>query len=168
LGLCQSAEVRGPGLVFGPDTYNNGGASLDLIIAMFRGDFPRTPKIAYPIVDVRDCAAIHVAAMTAENAGGRRLMAASETFWFSKVGAILKEKYPQYSKLPKGDFPNLMVRLVSLFDDRVKGIIPDLGTFHEADSAYVNSLTHVIPRPAKEAILAAAESLMENGMVKPA
>jgi len=157
-----------PGLVFGTDTYKNGGASLGLIIAMFAGDFPRTPKIAYPIVDVRDCASIHVAAMTAKDAGGRRLMAAGETLWFSKIGEILRAEYPQYKKLPKGDFPNFMVRLVSLFDDRVKGILPDLGTFHEADSAYVNSLTHVIPRPAKEAILAAAKSLIANGMIEAA
>ena len=155
-----------PGLVFGPDSYQNGGASLGLITAMFAGDFPRTPKIAYPIIDVRDCASIHVAAMTAKGAGGRRLMAAGETLWMSAVGNILKEAYPDYKKLPKGDFPNFMVRMVGLFDDRVKGVIPDLGTFHEADSAYVNSLTHVIPRPAKEAILSAAESLMANGNVK--
>ena len=155
-----------PGLVFGPDTYNNGGASLGLIIAMFRGDFPRAPKIAYPIVDVRDCASIHVAAMTADKAGGRRLMAAGETLWFSKVGEILKAEYPEAKKLPTADFPNFMVRLVGLFDDRVKGVIPDLGTFHEADAAYVSTLTHVIPRPAKEAILAGAESLIANGSVR--
>lgn len=155
-----------PGLVFGPDTYNNSGASLGLIKAMFKGDFPRTPKIAYPIVDVRDCASIHVAAMTAQDAGGRRLMAAGETLWFSKVGEILRTAYPEAEKLPKGDFPNFMVKLVGLFDDRVKAVIPDLGTFHEADSAYVSALTHVIPRPAKEAILAGAQSLIENGSIR--
>ena len=155
-----------PGLVFGPDTYNNGGASLGLIIAMFAGDFPKSPKIAYPIVDVRDCASIHVAAMTAEKAGGRRLMAAGETLWMSKLGEILQAEYPEAKKLPKGDFPNFMVRLVGLFDDRVKGIIPDLGTFHKADAAYVSALTQVIPRPAKEAILAGTESLINNGTIK--
>ena len=155
-----------PGLVFGPDTYKNGGASLSLLVAMFAGDFPRTPKIAYPIVDVRDCASIHIAAMSSKNAGGRRLMATGETLWFSEISAILRAKYPQYKKLPQGSFPNFIVKLVSLFDDRVKGIIPDLGTFHEADNAYVNSLTHVIPRPAKEAILAGAESLMANKMIE--
>jgi nucleoside-diphosphate-sugar epimerase len=165
-GLSEKLTTICPGLVFGPDTYKNGGASLGLIIALFNGDFPRTPKIAYPIIDVRDCAAIHVAAMTAERAGGRRLMAASETLWFSKVGEILKAKYPQANKLPKGVFPNFMVRMVGLFDDRVKGVIPDLGVFHEADSAYVNSITRVIPRPAKEAILSAAESLIENGTLR--
>ena len=165
-GLSDNLTTVCPGLVFGPDTYENGGASLGLIIAMFKGDFPKAPKIAYPIVDVRDCAAIHVAAMIAKGAGGRRLMAAGETLWFSKVGKILRAEYPDVKKLPNGEFPSFMVRLVALFDERVKGVLPDLGTFHEADSAYVNSITRVIPRPAKEAILAAAESLINNGAIK--
>ena len=165
-GLSDKLTTVCPGLVFGPDTYKNGGASLGLIIAMFSGDFPKAPKIAYPIVDVRDCAAIHVAAMTAKAAGGRRLMAAGETLWFSKVGEILRAEYPDVKKLPNGEFPSFMVRLVALFDERVKGVLPDLGTFHEADSAYVSSITRVIPRPAKEAILSAAKSLIDNGAIK--
>jgi len=58
-----------------------------------------------------------------------------------------------------------IVRIVSIFDTRVKGILPDLGTFHEADAGYVTALTGVIPRPAREAVVAAAESLIENGHV---
>jgi len=164
--LEQKLTTVCPGLVFGPDPYNNGGASLGLLIAMFSGDFPKVPKIAYPIIDVRDCAAIHVAAMTAKDAGGRRLMAAGETLWMSDIANILKAAYSEHKKLPKGSFPNFMVRLVGLFDDRVKGVIPDLGTFHEADAAYVSTMTQVMPRPAKEAILASAESLIANGAVK--
>ncbi len=162
-GVDQKLTTVCPGLVLGPDPYKNGGASLSLVKAMFEGEFPRTPKVAYPIVDVRDCASLHVAAMTAEGAGGRRLMSAGKTYWFGEISDILREAYPQAKKLPKGALPNFVVKLVGLFDDRVKGILPDLGTFHEADAAYVTNLTGVIPRPSKESILAAAESLIANG-----
>jgi len=155
-----------PGVVFGPDTYKNGGASLGLLSALFSGDFPRSPKIAYPIIDVRDCASIHVSAMTAQKAAGRRLMAAGKTYWIQQIADILAEAYPTAEKLPKGTMPNFIVRLLSLFDDRVKGILPDLGTFHQADAAYVSSITGVLPRPSKEAILAAAVSMIENGDIK--
>jgi len=154
-----------PGLVFGPDSYNNGGASLGLISAMFSGDFPRTPKIAWPVSDVRDIAAVHVAAMTANGVGGRRLIAAGQTLWLREISEILRNTYPKAKKLPKGDMANWIVKIIGLVDSRVKGVIPDLGTFHEADAGYVTSLTGVIPRPAKEAILAAAESLIANGNV---
>ncbi len=164
-GLKEKLVTVCPGLVFGPDPYKNGGASLGLIKAMFDGDFPRVPKISYPIIDVRDCASIHVKAMSASKAGGRRLMAAGQTLWFKEVSNILRTEYPHAAKLPKGDFPNMIVRIAALFDDRIKGVLPDLGTFHEADSGYVTNITGVIPRPAKEAILAAAASLIANGTI---
>lgn len=162
-GLKDKLVTVCPGLVFGPDTYHNGGASLGLIKALFSGEFPMIPKIAYPIVDVRDCAAIHIAAMTAEEAGGRRLMAGSNTLWFSEISDALRKEYPRAKKLPKSELPNIIVRLMALFDDRVKGIVPDLGTFHSADTSYVTNITGVMPRPAKEAVIAAARSLAVNG-----
>jgi len=150
-----------PGLVFGPDTYDNGGASLAIIKGLFSGQFPMMPKIAYPIVDVRDCASLHIKAMTTQNAGGRRLMAASNTLWISDIATILREAYPK-AKLPTREMANWLVKIVGVFDQSVKSIVPDVGTFHEADAAYVTAMTNVMPRPAKEAILAAAESLIEN------
>ena len=153
-----------PGLVFGPDFYDNGGASLALIKGLLDGQFPMMPRIAYPIVDVRDCAAIHVKAMTAENAGGRRLMAASNTLWIADITDILRAAYPG-AKLPSRIMPNFVVKFAGLFDTSIKSIVPDVGIFHDADAGYVSSLTGVIPRPAKEAILAAAASLIENGHV---
>jgi len=148
-----------PGLVLGPDTYDNGGASLALIKALLAGEFPMVPKLAYPIIDVRDCAAIHVAAMTAEKAAGRRLMAGSNTLWFKEIAAILRAAYPEVEKLPKSEMANFLVKTVSLFDDRLKSITPDIGIYHTADTGYVSSITRVMPRPAKEAVLAAAQSV---------
>lgn len=162
-GLPDRLTTICPGLVLGPDTYGNGGASLELIKALFAGEFPMVPKLAYPIIDVRDCAAIHVGAMIAPKAAGRRLMAGSNTLWFKEIAAILRAQYPDIKALPKHEMPNVLVKFMSLFDDRLKSITPDIGIFHEVDAAYVSSMTGVMPRPAKEAVLAAAESLIENG-----
>lgn len=153
-----------PGLVFGPDTYDNGGTSLAVIKGLFSGKFPMMPRIAYPIVDVRDCASLHIQAMTNAKVGGRRLMAASNTLWISEISSILRGAYPK-AKLPTQELPNFVVKIAGLFEQSVRSISPDVGTFHEADAHYVTSLTGVIPRPAKEAVLAAAESLIENGQI---
>ena len=158
-GFEDRLTVINPGLVFGPDSFGNAGTSLGLIKAMFKGEFPRVPKVAYPIIDVRDCAAIHVAAMTAKSASGRRLIAAGGTLWFDEIADILRAAYPDADKLPKGSMPNFVLKLVSLFDDRVKAVLPDLGIFHEADMGYVTNMTHVVPRPAKDAVLASAKSI---------
>ena len=154
-----------PGLVFGPDTYDNGGASLAIIKGLFSGKFPMMPRIAYPIVDVRDCASLHIQAMTNTKVGGRRLMAASNTLWISEISTILRGAYPE-AKLPTRELSNWIVKIAGIFDQSVKSISPDVGTFHEADAAYVTSLTGVIPRHAKEAVLAAAESLIANGQIE--
>jgi len=153
-----------PGMVFGPDTFDNGSASLAVIRALLRKEFPASPKLAFPIVDVRDVAAIHVAAMTAPKAGGRRLIAGSDTLWFKDMVAILRTAYPK-RKLPKGELPNFALKLIARFDDRLKTLLADLGIFHEADNAYVTNITQVMPRPAREAVLATAESLIRQGAV---
>ena len=153
-----------PGLVFGPDTYDNGGASLTIIKGLFGGQYPAMPRIAYPIIDVRDCASIHIKAMTSPKVGGRRLMAASNTLWISEVSAILRKAYPNV-KLPSREMPNWLVKIAGAFDQSIKSIVPDVGIFHEADAGYVSSLTGVMPRPAKEAVLAAAESLIKIGHI---
>ena len=156
--------VINPGMVFGPDPFRNGSASLTVIKALLTKEFPRSPRLAFPVIDVRDVAAIHVAAMTAPNAAGRRLIAGKETLWFKDMANILKAEYPQ-ANLPKGELPNIMLRLIAVFDDRLKTLLADLGIFNEADSAYVSTITQVIPRPAKEAILATAKSMIESGRV---
>ncbi len=164
-GLKEKLTVINPGMVFGPDPYENASASLAVISSLLRGDFPRAPKVAFPIVDVRDVAAIHVGAMTSKDAGGRRLIAASNTLSFVEIADILRAAYPAAKKLPKGELPNFILKILSNFDERVKTILSDLGIRHEADAAYVTNLTQVVPRPAKEAVLAAAESLIANGVV---
>lgn len=164
-GFRDKLVTINPGLVFGPDPYDNGGASLAVIREMMNGEFPAIPKLAFPISDVRDVASLHVAAMTADGAGGRRLISAGKTLWFKDIVALLRAEYPT-AKLPKSELPTFILRLIALFDDRVKGILPDLGTFHDVDAAYVTSLTGVVPRPAKESVLASARDLVAHGAVE--
>lgn len=165
-GFRDKLTVINPGLVFGPDTYGNGGASLQLIRGMMIGGFPRLPKMGMPIVDIRDCAAIHVAAMTSKKCGGRRLIASAESLWMKDIADILRAEYPDQKQIPKDEFPNAVVKLSLLFDDRMKPYVPDLGVMNVADTSYVSALTKVLPRPAKEAILETAKSLIEQGKVR--
>lgn len=164
-GFKDRLTVVNPGMVFGPDPFDNGSASLYVIRALMKKEFPKSPQLAFPVIDVRDVAAIHVAAMTADKAGGRRLIAGKETLWFKDMANILREAYPAAS-LPKGDLPNFLLKFMGIFDDRLKTLMADLGIFNEADSAYVSTITQVMPRPAKEAVLETAKSLIANGKVE--
>ncbi len=163
-GFKDRLVTVNPGIVLGPDPFYNGGASLSAIRDMMNGDFPAVPKVAYPVVDVRDCASIHVKAMTAPAAVGRRLIAAGQTLSFAEIGEILEAEYPT-AKLPKFEAPSVLLRLMSLFDDRIKSVLADLGHTPTVDAAYVTSITGVVPRPAKESVLASARDLVANGAV---
>ena len=163
-GLQDKLVTINPGMVLGPDPFDNGGASLGAVRDMMNGDFPAVPKIAFPIVDVRDVASLHVAAMTGRKTGGRRLIAAGETVSFITIAEILRDAYPK-AKLPKMEAPNFILRLLALVDDRIKGVAVDIGHWPEMDAAYVTGLTGVVPRPAKETILATGRDLIENGAV---
>ena len=165
-GFEDRLTVVNPGFVLGPAIGKTYGTSLALIEQMFAGEFPRTPKVGFPIVDVRDLADLHIAAMTTKNAAGRRLIGASNTLWLREIAEICREAYPKKGrKLPKGDFPNFIVRIAALFDDRIKGVIADLGTFHEVDNAYVKKMTGVKFRPAKQSVLDSCEYLIEQGKI---
>lgn len=165
-GYEDRLTVVNPSFVLGPAVGKTYGTSLSLIEKMFAGEFSRTPKAAFPIVDVRDLAELHIAAMVTKNAAGRRLLGASNTLWLREIASICREAYPKRGrKLPKGELPNFVVRLAALFDDRIKAIVADLGSFHEADNEYVTQITGVKFRPAKESIIASCEYLIAQGKI---
>lgn len=165
-GLKSKLTTICPGLVFGPDTFGNAGASLGLLKSLMIGNLAYLPKVGIPLIDVRDCASIHVSAMTSEQAGGRRLLATGETLWFKDIANILRNEFKELKKIPKSEMPNFLFKVIAMFDDRVKILVQDLGKFYDTDSIYVNNMTKVIPRPAKQAIIDGAHSLIANGSVR--
>lgn len=77
------------------------------------GQMPGYPNMFVPIVDVRDVAAAHVAAMTASGAAGQRFL----------VGT---GEPANASQVPTRTIPNLIVKATALFTV-VYGITQDLG-----------------------------------------
>ena len=162
-GWKKKLTVINPGLVLGPSLDSRTGTSLDLIELLLQGAYPAIPRVSFPVVDVRDLAALHVKAMLVPEAGGRRLIGAGETLSLDEVGRILREEFPDRAiKVPKRTLPDFVVRLASNFDRSLKAITPDLGVVPVAESSYVTQLTGVANRPAAEAVRAAAESILMN------
>jgi dihydroflavonol-4-reductase len=165
-GFESKLTVINPGLVLGPAIGTSFGVSLQLVQQMLAGEFPRAPKVAYPIVDVRDVAELHVEAMIKQKAKGRRLIAASNTLWMKDIAAVLRENFPVVGKkVPKGEIPNFVVRMIGFFDDRIKAVISDLGTLHTADTNYVSEITGVKFRPAEETIVDSVQFLIDSNRV---
>ena len=156
--------VVNPGFVMGPAPDTDSATSLDLVKMLLTGAYPALPKIAFPCVDVRDVAALHVAAMTTDEAGGRRLMGAGETLTLHDMSMILREACPKRArKIPKRSLPIWITRLAAFVDPNIRAVRPDLGVHPHAQCAYVTDLTGVSFRPAKESVADAGRSLIALG-----
>ncbi len=163
-GARGRLAVVNPGFVLGPTIDKEFGTSLAVLDLFFKGAYPAVPPVSYPIVDVRDAAAVHVAAMERAEAGGRRLIASADSLSMKDIAAILREVSPAHAKkLPASELPAPLVRLLAVFDRRLASLTPDLGSVPRAQSAYVTELTGVPFRSAREAVEAGARSVIAAG-----
>ncbi|GAB5518708.1 MAG: aldehyde reductase [Rhodothermales bacterium] len=161
----QRLTTINPGFVLGPMLDDRVGTSAQVLQLLFQGAYPAVPPIAFPVVDVRDLAALHVAALENEATAGRRLIAAGETVTMQQMAQQLKADFPEAGhKIPTRELPPFVVRLIAMFDRQLKTILPDLGVTPHARSAYVTELTGVPFRTAQETVHAAGASLIERGL----
>ena len=157
-----------PGMVLGPVLESDYGVSPLVVLKLFDGSFPGTPKIGFPIVDVRDVARLHLLAMTHPKANGERFIAANSFMWMSDIARVLKEKLPDKSgKVPTRNLPTWLMRILANFDKEVKSVAFELDRYREASTDKAERLLGWEMRSNEEAIVATAESLMKYGAIKP-
>jgi dihydroflavonol-4-reductase len=162
---AQGAEQRlvtvQPGAIIGPVLGEDRSYSLQAIERLIAGRMPGLPRLGFSFIDVRDVAALEVAAMTAADAGGQRLIAAGPFLWFSDVAAILRERLgPDARKVPRRKVPDLLVRVMARFDPEVRSVVGELGqeTTYSLDNA--RERVGWSPRPIDESIVDCARSLL--------
>jgi dihydroflavonol-4-reductase len=166
----EVAEARGlalttinPGFVIGPGLDRRIGTSLSVVQRLLQGRDPMLPNFGFSCVDVRDVAAMHVAALDRPEAAGERIIGAERFLWFPEMGAILKAEYPD-RRITTRTAPKLVVRLLALFDPAVRSILPDLGRRREARSDKAARLLGVQFRDARQSLKDAAAFLVREGL----
>jgi len=124
-GWMQRLSVVNPGFVLGPALDGKTGTSLDVIRLIMEGAYPAVPPAHYPVVDVRDLAELHVRAMTAKDAGDRRLIGAAGTLSIVEMARILRSTFPDHAKkIPTRTLPGFLVKFMAIFDRSLKSVIP--------------------------------------------
>jgi dihydroflavonol-4-reductase len=140
--------------------------SVTVISRLLSGKAPGVPNFGLNFVDVRDVADLHVRAMLAPNAAGERFIANAGFLWLSEVADLLHENLgPAARKVPRRRLPDWLVRLVALRDSSISLMLPVLSRRVEYDATKAKTQLGWTPRPAKEAILASAESLIRLKIV---
>ncbi len=164
-GSMHFATVN-PGLVLGPALDGTIGTSLEVVEMMMTGKYPGAPKMTMPVVDVRDIAKMHVIAMETTEPSGGRYAGVTDVVWLIDIARALRAGLGDKArKAPKFELPNLMVRLVGMFDPAVRSILPELGLDRSMDNSRTRKALGIEFISADDAAVASAESLIEHGLV---
>jgi dihydroflavonol-4-reductase len=165
-GVEGRLAVVNPGAIIGPLLGDDPSFSLQVVQRLMRG-MPGVPRLGFNLVDVRDVAALELAAMTSPAAGGERFIAVTEFLWMGEIGKILRERLgPSASKVPTRTIPNLAIRAMSLFDPGIRSVVSGLGKRVELSSEKARSTLGWSPRPIEDTIAETAESLIRHGAVE--
>ena len=159
--------VINPSFVMGPLLDGAAlGTSAKTIKDFLSGAYPGTARISMTIVDVRDVAAAHLAAMTNPMATGNRYICASELIWLTDIARLLNENFTKRGyKVSTLQFPDWLVKFYAFFDKSVKGEVPNLGRELSVSNQKIKDELGIQFRSAKEAIIAMAESLIHLGVL---
>lgn len=139
--------VINPGAVFGPSLGAKiDGQSVAMMTKMINGKVPLIPDMAMGMVDVRDVAMLHVAAMTASAAAGQRFIACTaEPVEMAALAKVLRDA--GYSKAPSLKAPTFLLRIMSLIDREAKGMMPFIGKKAALDNSATLKVLKWKPTP---------------------
>ena len=141
--------VINPTWIAGPTLTVDARSSLQIFTAMLSGAMTHTPRQRFGIADVRDVADLHIAAMAAPDAAGKRYLALADgpTMTFLDVAQVLRERLGAFAeRVPTEEVPGEEPPPLVIHNDRAKR---ELG---------------FRPRAVQDTIVDAAESLRTFGL----
>jgi nucleoside-diphosphate-sugar epimerase len=131
--------------IFGPTLTAHARSTLLMIKAMLDGTMPVVPRQRFGVADVRDVADLHVRAMAAPEAAGKRYLALADgpTVTWLELAETLRERLgAEAERVPTEEAPGPEPRRLIIHNDRAK---EELGWR---------------PRPAETTIVETGESLL--------
>jgi nucleoside-diphosphate-sugar epimerase len=143
--------VVNPTFILGPALTAQARSSLQLTKAMLDGTMPVVRRQRFGVADVRDVADLHIRAMAAPGAAGRRYLALADgpTISFLQMAQILRERLgPLAERVPTEEASGPEPPRLIIHNDRAK---QELGWR---------------PRPAETTIVETAESLRDLGLLE--
>ncbi|MCD7059320.1 NAD-dependent epimerase/dehydratase family protein [Pelagibacterium xiamenense] len=154
-----------PAGILGPLLDEDPGTSAQIVLRLLNGTVPAAPRMPFVVVDVRDVAAAHVAALTGE-VGGTRVPAGERPLFLFEIAGMLRKRFPHYaSKLPKIEMPDWAVRIYALFDKDIRSNLGELGVLKRLDSGPAEMLLGRKLIIAEDAVAATGESLIAHKLV---
>jgi nucleoside-diphosphate-sugar epimerase len=143
--------VVNPTFILGPTLTTRARSSVQIVKAMLDGTMPVVRRQRFGIADVRDVADLHIRAMAAPNAAGKRYLALADgpTISFLQIAQILRDRLGALAeRAPTEEAPGPEPPRLVIHNDRAK---QELGWR---------------PRPTETTIVDTAESLRDLDLLE--
>ena len=145
--------VINPGAVLGPSLSSDiKGTSTDLIKKFLTKEIPAVPNVYFNMVDVRDVAKLHVAALKNPNANGKRFPAMSnDAIPMLEYAKILNAN--GFPNVTTKSLPDIMVKILALFSSEMKTIKTFLNKKTKLDNSQTKEVLSWEPMPMEKTII---------------
>ena len=155
----MSVSTIHPGAILGPPLgSDSAGTSVSTIRGMITGSVPGIPPISVPMVDVRDVALAHVAALENPAVNGHRFAVCHpEPIRYLEVAKILRAA--GYTKVPSREIPQGLIRAFAPVNRELRSMKAFIGKSVSADISISTANLQWSPRPIKETLLDTASAL---------
>lgn len=165
-GTMEFVSVN-PGMVLGPVDSGDFSASVELVQQLLSGAMPMAPNLGFPIVDVRDIAALHVLALETPGLAGERFLGAGQFLTALEIAGVLRARLgAKARKAPTRPMPDWVVAILALFNAEVRGIRTEIGKVRHVDASHARERLGWTMRPVEDTIADCGESLIAHGVVK--
>jgi len=167
-GGGMELSVVNPVGVFGPVLGPDFATSIVIVQRLMDGSMPGCPRLSFGVVDVRDVVDLHLKAMTHPAAKGERFLAvAGDCMSILDMAKVLKSRMGAAAgKVPTRQLPDLLLRVIAIFDPTVRQVVPELGKVKRASNEKARRVLGWTPRSNEDATVATAESLVRLGLLK--
>jgi len=157
-----------PVAVMGPVMGTDISGSNHIVQNMLNGGMPGFPDIYIPIVGVDDVAIAHVLALEAPDAAGERfLLSNGPALSLFEIGESIRSAIGASAKhVPTVTIPSEVLRERAVTEPGLRPTVADLGYSKKTSNEKAHRVLGWTPRPAREAIAAAAQSMVRKGLVK--
>jgi nucleoside-diphosphate-sugar epimerase len=152
-----------PGAIIGPALDEDASISVGLVGGLLDNSTPALPSNGFSIVDVRDVADMHVAALEKPEAIGQRYLATAEYMPFPEVARVVQELYPD-RKIVNRAAPDWIIKLVAMFGGPARQIINDIGNVKIFDGRKGEALMGHKYITARQSISDTAETVITFGL----
>jgi dihydroflavonol-4-reductase len=150
-----------PGMVFGPMLGGEIGASMGFLDLIARGSIPKVPPTGFEVVDVRDVAEAHLAALERDDLVGQRVLLAAGYRSMKQIADAVQAAWPD-RQIPTQEMPRWLVHVFARFIPEMRTVERNLKVERRLDGRVGATLLSEGYRSPETAAVDGARSILQR------